>query len=238
MAERLNVLLRAEKELLANVSHELRTPLARIRVALDLANEGDASMAREALTDIADDLDELERLLADVLTAARLDLAEEPNSTGLPPLRFESLDAASLLTTAAQRFRSAHPKRELTLDLAGELPVLRADPVMLRRLFDNLMTNADKYTESPGSPVVVRATWEGQELVVDVIDQGIGIAAADLPFVFRPFFRSDRSRTRSTGGLGLGLALAKRIAQAHGGTIEIESKSGEGTRVRVRIPGV
>ena len=69
-----------------------------------------------------------------------------------------------------------------------------------------------------------------------VTDEGVGISAADLPFIFRPFFRADRSRTRATGGLGLGLALAKRIADAHGGTIEIDSTPGKGTHATVRVP--
>jgi two-component system, OmpR family, sensor kinase len=71
---------------------------------------------------------------------------------------------------------------------------------------------------------------------IEVMDKGIGIAAADLPLVFRPFFRADRSRTRATGGLGLGLALAKRIVDAHGGSLALESAVGEGTTARVRLP--
>jgi len=236
MAERVTVLLRAEKELLANVSHELRTPLARIRVALDLASEGDVATAKESLVDIAADLDELEGLLSDVLTAARLDLANSPGSRGLPPLHLEVVDAAELLAGAAQRFRSAHPQRVLWVDVAEQLPALQADRVLLRRSIENLLTNAHKYTEDAQATIDLRARAQGDELVIEVVDRGIGISGADLPYVFRAFFRADRSRTRSTGGLGLGLALAKRIAEAHGGTIEIESTVGKGTLARIRLP--
>lgn len=235
MAERVAALLRSEKELLANISHELRTPLSRIRVALDLAAEGDAEMARESLADIAGDLDELERLISDVLTAARLDLGDGSAPAGTPPLRRERLDVGELLAQAASRFRAAHPERPLEIDVPGRLPAVEGDRVLLRRVVDNLLENAHKYTERPGVAVrLVASEREGVE--IEVIDQGIGIGADDLPRVFRPFFRADRSRTRATGGLGLGLALARRIVDAHGGRISLESRLDQGTCARVWLP--
>lgn len=236
MASRVTDLLRAEKELLANVSHELRTPLARIRVALDLAAEGDADVARESLGEIAEDLNELEQLINDVLTAARLDLASGSLSTGMPPLRRERIDARELLERAASRFRSAHPDRALLVELEPDLPALTGDPVLLRRAVDNLLENAHKYSHREGEGVELRAQAKSAELWIEVRDRGIGIAPEDLPRVFQPFFRADRSRTRATGGLGLGLALTKRIVEAHHGTIEIESMLSEGTRAHVRLP--
>ncbi|MDC3960283.1 sensor histidine kinase [Polyangium jinanense] len=237
MAERVTELLRAERELLANVSHELRTPLSRIRMALALVSEaeGDVAVAREMLGEIAGDLDELERLISDVLTAARLDLEDVESHAGIPPLRRERVDVHELLTHAASRFRTAHPQRSLRVDVPADLPSVDADPVLLRRVFDNLLENAHKYTDKASEPVelVARA---GEDITVEVIDKGIGIAAADLSRVFRPFFRVDKSRTRATGGLGLGLPLAKRIIDAHGGKIELVSAPNEGTRACVRLP--
>jgi signal transduction histidine kinase len=234
MADRLTALLRAEKELLANVSHELRTPLARIRVALDLAAEGDT----EPLADIAEDLAELERLISDVLTAARLDLGDAagPGSGGIPPLRQESVDVGELVERAAARFRVAHPERPLVVALAPELPAVDGDPVLLRRVLDNLLENAHKYSRGATDDVELRAARAPGEVRLEVRDRGIGIALEDLPHVFRPFFRADRSRTRATGGLGLGLALARRIVEAHHGTIALESELGKGTRAHVRLP--
>jgi two-component system, OmpR family, sensor kinase len=245
MAERVTDLLRAEKELLANVSHELRTPLARIRVALDLAAEGDADVAREALRDIAGDLDELERLISDVLAAARLelttDLAGRPAprnaggaGAGIPPLRRARLEPAVLVDQAAQRFRARQPDRQLEVETDAALPPLDGDAVLLRRVLDNLLENAARYSDAGQ---VVRLEARGGEAVTLVVaDQGIGISAEDLPRVFRPFYRADKSRSRATGGLGLGLALVKRIVEAHGGSIELESAPGQGTRARVRLP--
>ncbi|PTL84186.1 cell wall metabolism sensor histidine kinase WalK [Vitiosangium sp. GDMCC 1.1324] len=235
MAERVTYLLRSQKELLANVSHELRTPLARIRVALDLANEGSAELARESLGDIAEDLGELERLISDVLTAARLDLATEQTPGATPPLRREHVEAQSLLDKAATRFRSARPEHRLDVRVEGALPALEADPVLLRRAFDNLLDNAGKYSE-PHTTVRLLARPLDNGLQVEVRDEGIGIDANDLPHLFTPFFRSDRSRARKTGGVGLGLALARRIVIAHGGTLTLESQPGQGTTARVILP--
>lgn len=236
MAERITHLLRSQKELLANVSHELRTPLARIRVALDLANEGDATLARESLADIAEDLNELERLVSDVLTAARLDLATEQTPGATPPLRRELVEAQTLVDKAAARFRSTHPAHRLEVHVdGGTLPMLEADPVLLRRALDNLLDNAGKYSE-PQTTVRLLARPLGQSLQVEVRDEGIGIEAKDLPHLFTPFFRSDRSRARKTGGVGLGLALARRIVVAHGGSLTLESQPDQGTTVRVTLP--
>jgi len=237
MAERVSALLRAERELLANVSHELRTPLSRIRMALALVAdaEGDVAVAQEMLGEIGADLDELERLITDVLTAARLDFEEAGVPSAIPPLRRQEVNLSELLGHAETRFRATHPQRNLEADVPEDLPTVNADPVLLRRVFDNLLENAHKYTEHPDEPIRLVARF-GDEIMVDVIDKGMGIASDDLERVFQPFYRVDKSRTRATGGLGLGLPLAKRIVDAHGGKIELLSKINEGTRVRVRLP--
>jgi two-component system, OmpR family, sensor kinase len=236
MATRVTELLRAEKELLANISHELRTPLARIRVALDIAAEGDAEVARESLLDITSDLAELERLITDVLTTARLDLAKGPMSAGIPPLKRQPLNPRELLAQAAARFRAAHSERSLQVVAEEPLPLVYGDSMLLRRVIDNLLENAHSYTEDPSAALVLKGTCNHRVVLLEVIDKGVGISATDLPQVFRPFFRADRSRTRATGGLGLGLALAKRIVEAHGGTIELTSLPQVGTCARVQLP--
>jgi signal transduction histidine kinase len=235
MAERLGRLVRTQQELLANVSHELRTPLARIRVALDLASEGDTEMMRESLRDITEDLAELERLVADVLQTARLDLASGRAGPGLPVLRRESVDVAALVERASARFRGAHAQRELSVSAAGELGHVRGDPVLLRRVLDNLLDNAQKYSD-PGTSIHVHAAAASDAVLLSVRDHGIGISEEDIPRVTTPFFRTDRSRARKTGGLGLGLSLAKRIVEAHGGTLHVHSQLGEGTDVHVTLP--
>jgi signal transduction histidine kinase len=234
MAARLEALVRSERELLANVSHELRTPLARIRVALDLAAEGDLERSRRYLGEIGADLAELDRLVEDVLTAARLDLATGRGGGALP-LRRERIESRDLLTRAAERFREQHPARQLEVRLEERLPELDADPALLRRVLDNLLDNARKYSDE-GAPVALTARAPDHVLEVEVRDRGIGIDPADMSRLFTPFFRTDRSRARGTGGVGLGLALARRIVEAHGGRITIESQPGQGTAIRFSVP--
>ena len=233
MADRLTMVLQSQQELLANVSHELRTPLARIRVALDLAAEGDAAMAQEAVREITTDLHELERLVADVLQTAKLDLAASRAGQALPLLRSERITAAALVDQAAARFRTAHPERALELVRDEGDVALTGDFTLLRRALDNLLDNARAYSDEP---VRLASEQAGGTLCLSVIDRGIGIAESDLPNITKPFFRTDPSRARRTGGLGLGLSLARRIVEAHGGKLEIESQLGHGTTVRLRLP--
>jgi len=233
-AARLERLVRSEQELLANVSHELRTPMARIRVALELAAEGDLEKARRHLAGIGADLDELDRMIEDVLDAARLDFAA--GGSGWPVTRVP-VDLGSGVGEAAERFRERHPDCAVEVAVAEELPALTGDGALLRRLVANLLDNAGKYSE-PGAPISLRVAAEPDAVVVEVADQGIGIDPADLPRLFTPFFRTDRSRARGTGGTGLGLALVKRIAEAHGGEVTVESTPGKGTTFRVRLPAL
>jgi two-component system, OmpR family, sensor kinase len=231
MAARLERLLRSERELLANVSHELRTPLARIRVALELAAEGDLERARRFLGEIGADLGELDRLVEDVLATARLDA----QGAGGWPIARDEVDLGEVARETAERFREAHPGRALDLEVSGGGHAAHGDAALLRRLLANLLDNAAKYSEPP-APVTLALRAEGADLVLEVRDRGMGIAPDDLPRLFTPFFRTDRNRASGSGGTGLGLALARRIADAHGGAISVESAPGAGTTFRVRLP--
>jgi two-component system, OmpR family, sensor kinase len=115
------------------------------------------------------------------------------------------------------------------------LPALDADPALLRRVLDNLLDNARKYSDD-GAPVTLTARARAGDLDVEVRDRGIGMEAADVARLFTPFFRTDASRARGTGGVGLGLALARRVVEAHGGRISAESAPGAGTRIRFSVP--
>ncbi len=234
MADRVNALLRAQREFLANVSHELRTPLARIRVALDIAAEGDMDSARQSLREIARDWDDLDRLIEDVLAVARFDLAQDPTVPAVT-LQYELLDARALGERAEVAFRTAHPARALELVCDPDPVPLYGDGSMLRRVLANLLDNAAKYSD-PGTNIRLEIRKRDEQVEISVIDRGIGIEARDLPRLFEPFFRTDRSRARKTGGVGLGLALAKRIVEAHHGHITIDSMPGTGTIVCFTVP--
>jgi len=235
MADRIAALRRSEKELLANISHELRTPLARIRLALELVSDGDSAKVSSYLSDIGEDLGELEQLLDDVMSTARSDLARDSAGDALPPLHFEALSGSTLLEAAESRFHVRCPERQLNCDIPTDLPTLDADPSLLRRVLDNLLDNAKKFSEEPVR-LSGRPSADGEHLVIEVEDRGIGISAEDQVRIFEPFFRSDPSRTRATGGVGLGLAVVKRIVEAHSGTIEVQSDLGQGTHFVVTLP--
>ncbi|HEX7836984.1 MAG TPA: HAMP domain-containing sensor histidine kinase, partial [Kofleriaceae bacterium] len=235
MADRIAGLLATEKELLANVAHELRTPLTRIGVALDLASEGDAGAARASLAEIAVDVSELETIVDDVLIAMRFELATGKGPAQLP-LRRQAVPAGEIATAAADRLRARHHDRPLEVAIGEGVPAIHADPVLLRRVIDNLLENAHKYTPDPGAAIHLGVTGDRGGVTFEVRDRGIGIPADDLPRIFTAFFRGERSRSRETGGVGLGLTLAKRIVEAHGGRIDVTSAPSVGTSVRVTIP--
>lgn len=238
MAERIEQLVLAEKELLANVSHELRTPLARIRVALDIAaEEAEGLVDASPLAGIGADLSELEKLLDDILTTARLEIASGTPRAARFEIHAEAIPPVALCDSAAERFRTRYPTRLLEVAVDDGLPLIEVDPVLFRRVLDNLLENAHKYSPDPSSRIALHAARASSgDVAFTVEDHGVGIAEEDLAHLFTPFFRADRSRTRGTGGVGLGLALAKRVMEAHGGSLGVESTSGRGAIFHARIP--
>ncbi len=237
MADRIENLMRSEKELFANVAHELRTPLARIGVALDLAGEGDAEAARASLAEIAVDVGELETIVDDILSAMRFEIASGKGAVAQLPLRKAHVTPDSIVAAAVERQRVRHPGRNLAVEVGSGMPMLEVDPMLVRRVLDNLLENAHKYTPDPERTTSITARRDDTLVVFEVVDRGQGISAEDLPHVFTAFFRGERSRSRETGGVGLGLTLAKRIVEAHDGTIEATSTADEGTTMRVTLPG-
>jgi signal transduction histidine kinase len=227
MADRIERLVRGHGELLANVSHELRSPLARIRVALELLPRDAAGEAR--MRDIEAELGDLDRLIEDVLTAARLD------ATGLPS-RVAPIEARAFLEDVAGRARR-HPLAEGRSIVVAPGPqiALVADEALLRRALWNLVENAAKYG---APPITLAAERDGAEIRFSVTDAGQGIPAGERERVLAPFYRRARVGDR---GFGLGLPLAKRIADVHGGRISIgpASTNGgreEGCRVSIALP--
>jgi signal transduction histidine kinase len=219
MAERVERLVRGEKELLANVSHELRSPLARLRLALALLPRDGATEARVA--EAERDLAELERLIDDVLAMARLD------ATGLPTRLAELAARAHDDPVVAGR-----PVRVIDGPPLG----LVADEALLRRALWNLVENAAKYG---APPITLAAAREGDRVALSVSDEGAGIPAESRARVLDPFQRLDAARTPGgPGGVGLGLTFARRVAEVHGGTITVGAPAGgaRGCRVTIALP--
>lgn len=233
MAERLENLMRAEKALLANISHELRTPLARIRVVLETAYE-DPVRTQALLEEMGRDLSDLEQLVAAVLDTIRFDLSS-PSLSGRPlPFHSVHCDITQLAKQAVDRFRTHHPNREVEVDALVESFQILGDEQLLRRLIDNLLENADKFSHAD-LPIRVGVRTDAEGAILEISDRGMGISSEDLPRVFDSFYRGASSRQHAIPGVGLGLALAKSITEAHNGTIQIASTIGVGTTVTVSI---
>ena len=226
MADRTAQLLRSQRQLMGDVSHELRTPLARIRVALELAAE-DPAAAQDVLSDVGVDLDEIDQLIGDILTTARLDGDHAK-------IDREATSVIELADRATRKFKSRHPGRSLERS-QGDDRAIQCDPLLLRRALDNLLDNAAKYSDA-GTEVTLAIQPNGTTVAFEIVDHGIGMSPAEIDLAFTPFWRADDSRTRRTGGVGLGLALARRIARAHGGDVTLSSRPGQGTTARLEVP--
>ncbi len=227
MAERTGEVLQAQRQLMADVSHELRTPLARIRVALELAAE-DPVAAKDVLADVGADLDEIDQLIADILTTARLDGENTP-------IERQPTSLGELADRAAKRFATRHPRRVLEADIGDPERAIECDPLLLRRAIDNLLDNAAKYSDA-STPVSLAVKPNGSTVAFEIVDRGVGMTPEELDRAFTPFWRADTSRTRKTGGVGLGLALARRIARVHGGDVTLRSAPGRGTTASLQVP--
>jgi two-component system OmpR family sensor kinase len=232
MAERVERLVRGQKELLANVSHELRSPLTRLRMALALLPRDGATEAR--LADAERDLAELDQLIDDVLATARLE------ATGLPT-RLAEVDVGVLLAGLAERARHDPAVAGKTVAVAAGPPLtLVADEGLLRRALWNLIENAGKYG---APPITLAAAREGERVLLIVTDEGPGIAREARERVLDPFYRLDAARTPGgpgPSGVGLGLTFARRVAEVHGGAIVVgaieEGGRERGCRVTIALP--
>jgi two-component system, OmpR family, sensor kinase len=233
MIERLETSFGALRRFTADASHELKTPLAVMRADLERAMSPTAS-PEEAAVSLEEALEQVTRmanLVDSLLTLARAD-------EGRFDLFREPVQLAPLVKEVVETARLLGEESELTVDapLIEPSEVL-GDLTRLRQLMLNLVTNAIKYTPRKGRVTI--SLVRGEEVVSLIVeDTGIGIAAADLPFVFERFWRADRVRSRASerAGFGLGLAICQWIAQAHGGQLSVQSRLGRGSTFTVTLP--
>jgi len=223
MAGALQALEDQRKRLFTNLAHDLRTPLGAIRGELEGMMDGLIPATKEGLQSLHDEVGRLRRMLEGMEELA------SAQASALH-LRRESVPLGALLRQAVERLERGAPERQVAfqLECPDDLRV-DADPDRLSQVVLNLLHNATKAV-GPDGRVSVRGSRQGDQVEILVQDDGVGIAAADLPFVFERFFR------RSEGGLGVGLAIAKELVEAHGGRIAIFSHLGQGTTVTVRLP--
>jgi two-component system, OmpR family, sensor kinase len=226
MLDRLERSFKRQRDFVSDASHELRTPLAVLRAQVELLDrETDERLRHEGLQTLLRRLDELDRLVSDMLTLAS---AEAGQLIEARPIQlsgfFEDL------------------RRDLPLfgdrdfELHGVGGTLEADPDRLTQVLRNLVRNAVAHT-SPGDRVSVFAHAVDSRLEIEVSDSGPGIPSDELEQIFERFRRADSGRPRDRGGSGLGLAIARAITEAHGGRIYAESPPGRGATFHVQLPG-
>jgi two-component system phosphate regulon sensor histidine kinase PhoR len=221
------------RDFVANASHELRTPLTSVRGFVEALEDGalaDPAVAPRFLARIRAQADRMATLIEDLLELSRLE------SGGARPT-FEEVLPAELAQEVVESFRDAALRKGMTLDLkeAGAPRVL-TDPDRLRRILDNLVDNALKYTPSGGRVEVATAPEGGGGVLLSVTDDGPGIAPEHLPRIFERFYRVDKARSRDLGGTGLGLAIVRHLAEGMGATVTADSEVGRGTRFAVYLP--
>ncbi|GAA3769332.1 sensor histidine kinase [Microbacterium kribbense] len=226
--------LRARDELVASVSHELRTPLTSILGYLDLVVDDPTvpEGARHRLEIAERNAERLLGIIADILAASR---AHRDLSAQLP-INPVYVDVATVVRAAVESLQPGSAERGVRIDSSGVTSVhARVDPLRLRQVMDNLIANAIKYNHPDGA-VVITTARPADEVVIDVHDTGVGLAASDRERLFQRFYRGRAVRGTGMTGTGLGLAISREIVRAHGGDITVCSELGVGSTFTVRLP--
>lgn len=219
MSDNIEQMLEAKRQLLLAISHELRTPITRAKLALSLLD------SNEMVEGINDDLCEMETLIQELLESERL---RENHS----PLELNIVNVNDVIYQVEGRFFVDAP---LVLNLADDLPLLELDAGRISLAIKNIIKNA-LTASSEADSIVVSSYQTDSHVVIKIEDNGMGIDKKLIPHLTEPFYRTDRSRQRNTGGTGIGLYLIKAIIEAHNGELMIDSEVNQGTTVTVLLP--
>jgi signal transduction histidine kinase/CheY-like chemotaxis protein len=223
-----------KNEFVSTVSHELRTPLTSIKGYVDLILDGDAGeindIQREFLGIVKSNSDRLVALINDMLDISRIE-------SGRVVLKIEPIDISDLVYDAVGTFKTIAEQSdiEMAAQIEEGLEPAAADRDRIGQVLTNLVSNAIKYSPGGGT-VTVSARQDGDDIVVGVADEGLGISEEDQEQLFSKFYRVDSSHTQEIGGTGLGLSITKSIVELHGGRVWLESTLGEGSTFSFTVP--
>jgi signal transduction histidine kinase len=225
--------LRLKDEILAMVAHEMRGPLTPLRLATHLIRRASADRPEvlRSIDMIDRQITQLARLAEDLMDATRVDRG----ALRLSKVRVDVVAVLAAPLTAAA-LAAAKRGQVLTVQIADRTLSIEGDPVRLAQAVNNLLHNAVKYTPENGC-IAVNVLADGQDLVISVKDNGLGIAGALLPHIFDLYAQSSRTIAASAGGLGIGLAVVKAVAEVHGGTVSATGAGpGAGSEFTLRLP--
>jgi len=214
----------------ADIAHELRTPVTGMLARIEAAQDGVMPDSKANLAAMHEEALRLARLIEDV---GQLAEAEKPALL----IEKARVDLGAVARSRAEAHRDFFAAKGIAFSHSAHSVPVYADASRLEQIVDNLLSNALRYTDEGGS-VELRVGERRGRAVLEVIDTGIGITAEDLPNVFDRFWRSDRSRSRATGGAGIGLAVVRELVDAHDGDVAVESSAGAGTRFSVSLPAL
>ncbi|WP_129726113.1 HAMP domain-containing sensor histidine kinase [Ectobacillus funiculus] len=221
-----------QKQFVEDASHELRTPLAIIQGHLSMLNrwgKNDSIVLEKSLQASLKEVERLNGLVAELLELSR---AESDQTK----VAIEPASVDETIERAAKNFQVLHPTVSFSKQLKAEGTTIHMSARHLEQVIVILLDNAVKYSRAGQQLVRIESLLKEGNVHIRVSDKGIGIPAADLPFVLNRFYRVDKARTRKQGGNGLGLAIAKRLVNKYGGHIALDSVEGEGTTVSLSFP--
>ncbi|MGH4119648.1 ATP-binding protein [Clostridium sp.] len=219
-----------QNQFVSDASHELRTPIAVIQGYANMLSrwgKDDKDVLDESITAIKDEACDMQELVEKLLFLARSDKRTqkvEKNYFNINELIDEIIKETKLIDR----------NHEIRTDINEQSPIY-ADKKLLKQAIRVFIDNSIKYTKSGGT-IVLNSYIKKKDLIIDIIDTGMGIPREDLPFIFNRFYRCDKSRTKDSGGTGLGLSIAKWIIGVHNGSIVVESKPEIGTTIRIGLP--
>ena len=222
MADNINALIASKKQLIDGIAHELRTPLVRLRYRLEMSE----NLTEAESLALNRDIGQLEALIEELLTYARLDRPQTELSLTSP-------DLPQWITAHVEDVQAVNPQREVTVNQITQGDYGALDMRLMERVLDNLINNAMRYSQSQ---IQVSLTLHGSQACLQVDDDGPGIAEGERERVFEPFVRLDPSRDRATGGCGLGLAIVHSIAVAMGGQAHCDVSPLGGARFSLTWP--
>ncbi len=216
------------KRMTGDIAHELRTPVTNILSYMELMIDDMMTPTKERLRSCYDQLSRLSGLIDDL---ERLESVESEDIH----LEKEDVELLGLADSVLKSFESGLREKKIEVRISGEEVHVNADRIRLGQVIANLLSNALKYTDESGS-ILLSVEKEKDGAKITVTDTGIGIPEEEQGLIFERFYRTDRSRTRKTGGAGIGLTITKAIVNAHGGRICVESEPGEGSSFIVILP--
>jgi two-component system OmpR family sensor kinase len=219
------------RRFITDASHELRTPLTTIRGFAELYRQGAARDVEMLMSRIESESRRMGLLVEDLLLLARLDAQR--------PLEQHHVDLLALASDSVHDAKSIAPNRKIAMEVfdGPGTPEVIGDEARLRQVLGNLVANALQHTPETAG-ITVRVGTRDDDAVLEVADEGPGMSHEDAQRVFERFYRTDTSRTRSSGGTGLGLSIVDSLVYAHGGRVTVATAPGQGCRFRVSLPRI